>query len=261
MVVSNVSTFVAEAREQWELGNSRLADLLNAFAKVYGWKPMLDYDGADASTRLETCRERYISALQSIRTIRPDLLPHIRKDGMPWQFFPDTHYLGSWEANLDGEVAMFFEYVLSLLITNDEQWQTLVVAVFTSHTTKMREFFGDLERATGDSEGRNVAAATSQKDSRDKPQWNSETGKLSYCAQIIRTIKNLGIAKNIVRVLNAFEEEKWPDRIDDPIPPREGTSPIHETVKSLNNGLTAIRFEADGTGKGIRWRVLSPTAP
>jgi hypothetical protein len=62
-------------------------------------------------------------------------------------------------------------------------------------------------------------------------------------------IKNLGPAVNVVKVLDAFEEENWPERIDDPLDPGK----LAESIRSLNVNLTAIQFVRDGTGGGIYW--------
>jgi hypothetical protein len=89
-----------------------------------------------------------------------------------------------------------------------------------------------------------------------KPVWDKDRGTLEYDGQLVKRIKNLGPAKNVVAVLIAFEEAHWPQRIDDPLP--EGLDPrrrLNETLRSLNKNLAGIRFFADGTGKGICWEA------
>ena len=59
----------------------------------------------------------------------------------------------------------------------------------------------------------------------------------------------------------AFEEESWPPRIDDPLPPHPDLMPkrrLHDTIKSLNRNQKnhVIRFMGDGTGEGIRWGLV-----
>ena len=68
-------------------------------------------------------------------------------------------------------------------------------------------------------------------------------------------------ANNQHRVLTAFEEEGWPERVDDPLPPRDGVDPkrrLHDTINSLNrhqrNAL--IRFFGNGTGDGVLWQSV-----
>lgn len=60
-------------------------------------------------------------------------------------------------------------------------------------------------------------------------------------------------------ILAAFEEEAWPARIDDPLPPRGDQSPkrrLQETIKSLNRNQKQpiIRFLGDGNARGILWK-------
>ena len=61
-------------------------------------------------------------------------------------------------------------------------------------------------------------------------------------------------SKNGVQV---FQEENWPSRIDDPLPPNEvcPKKKLHDTIKCLNRGLKSspLRFRGDGTGQGVIW--------
>lgn len=63
-------------------------------------------------------------------------------------------------------------------------------------------------------------------------------------------------------ILAAFQEEDWPERIDDPLPGHRGIDPkrrLIDTIVCLNKGLThqLIRFHGDGTGTGVIW-LASP---
>ncbi|MCA9067957.1 MAG: hypothetical protein KDA84_03490, partial [Planctomycetaceae bacterium] len=65
-------------------------------------------------------------------------------------------------------------------------------------------------------------------------------------------------AINQETVLTAFEEEGWPARIDDPLPPHGNVNPrrrLHDTIKHLNKSqhIHLILFRGDGTGKGVIW--------
>ncbi|MBL8793365.1 MAG: hypothetical protein JNM56_05655, partial [Planctomycetia bacterium] len=98
----------------------------------------------------------------------------------------------------------------------------------------------------------------------EKPQWNKERGELRWQRQLARKV--VLRAKNIVAVLDAFEAQGWPFKIKDPLapPPDPHVAPkyqrtsnslrLHETIKTLNDGLRHIRFHADGTGEGISWQ-------
>lgn len=59
-------------------------------------------------------------------------------------------------------------------------------------------------------------------------------------------------------ILLAFQEEGWPRRIDDPLPPtpyQESSHRLRETIKSLNRhqAQRLIHFGAAGDGQGILW--------
>jgi len=69
-------------------------------------------------------------------------------------------------------------------------------------------------------------------------------------------------APNQYLILDVFEEENWPERIDDPLPRAANISPsrrLHETIAGLNRYQSnpILRFSGDGHGKGIIWIALS----
>jgi hypothetical protein len=68
-------------------------------------------------------------------------------------------------------------------------------------------------------------------------------------------------AVNQERVLAALQEEGWPPRIDDPLPPTGGIDPkarLHDTIKVLNRHhlYRIIHFAGDGKGRGIQWIIV-----
>lgn len=85
----------------------------------------------------------------------------------------------------------------------------------------------------------------------EKPDWNKSEKTLKFRGRVVRKIARLGQSKNIVRVLDSFQELHWPRRIDDPLTRDESGHRINETVRSLNEDLKAIRFHVDGLG--ISW--------
>jgi hypothetical protein len=95
------------------------------------------------------------------------------------------------------------------------------------------------------------------------PAWNKDRCELTYRGSVIKRVKSASVAKNVVRVLDAFQEDDWPDRIDDPLDPskKKDQQRLHETIKRLNDNLDVIRFRADGTGQGIRWELTAPELP
>ena len=70
------------------------------------------------------------------------------------------------------------------------------------------------------------------------------------------------IVPNQELVLRAFEEEGWPPRIADPLPPRTDQDVkrrLHSTICNLNRAheVVLIHFEGGGDGESICWRWLS----
>ena len=86
-------------------------------------------------------------------------------------------------------------------------------------------------------------------------EWRSDLGELRLNGEVVRQVR-IGVAKNLIAILDAFQECAWPEQMDDPLPPTTDVNRLRDTVKVLNRGLQRIRFFADGTGEGIRWKVL-----
>ena len=104
------------------------------------------------------------------------------------------------------------------------------------------------------SPNRRVAAAAS---SSDLPTWCGSTRRLMVGRELVKAFRVP--SPNQINVLQVFEEEGWPLRIDDPLPPRPGIATkrrLVETIKSLNRSQkeAKIRFFGDGTGVGVCWR-------
>ena len=86
------------------------------------------------------------------------------------------------------------------------------------------------------------------------PVWDTKRRELRFGNVIVKRFK--WPAANQEQVLQAFQEEGWPAKIDDPLPPDPSICPkrrLHDTIKCLNrrqiNG--AIKFRGDGTGQGV----------
>jgi hypothetical protein len=84
------------------------------------------------------------------------------------------------------------------------------------------------------------------------PFWNADLCELHYNGQVVRDIRRTAVKP--IRLLEAFQEERWPRRIFNPLPP---TADLREAVRTLNAKLTLIKFECDGSGEGITWRPLN----
>jgi hypothetical protein len=92
------------------------------------------------------------------------------------------------------------------------------------------------------------------------PHWDSDLQELRVNGEVVKQFKVP--APNQEIILAAFEEEGWPPRIDDPLPPNAEQDPkrrLHDTINSLNRNhkVELIRFLGDGSGQGIRWSLIS----
>ena len=103
-----------------------------------------------------------------------------------------------------------------------------------------------------------------QKPAPGVPTWDAERRLLSFNGRTVKHFK--WAAANQEAILAAFQEEGWPARIDDPLPPQPEQDPkrrLSDTIKCLNrkqrNDL--IHFHGDGTGEGVIWELVQPEGP
>lgn len=85
----------------------------------------------------------------------------------------------------------------------------------------------------------------------DQFMWNSEIGILRYQGKQIRKVKTSNDSRNIRRVLDVFQEDGWPEQVGNPFPGNPDKEQIKDTLKSLNSGLSVIRFKAAESGSII----------
>lgn len=88
------------------------------------------------------------------------------------------------------------------------------------------------------------------------PHWNAAARQLWFGGDLLKAF--LVPAQIQVAILAAFEEMGWPSRIDDPLPPRDGTPAkdrLKSAIRSLNRNqrVWRVQFSGDGTGAGILW--------
>lgn len=100
---------------------------------------------------------------------------------------------------------------------------------------------------------------------RRTPVWVKESSTLQLDGEVIKQIRRPNQARNQILILDAFQEESWPDRIDDPLPrPATGVDSrqLGEAVRRLKQGLQRITFRRDGSGEGVCWEFApgDPTA-
>jgi hypothetical protein len=92
-----------------------------------------------------------------------------------------------------------------------------------------------------------------------KPRWDGAQRQLWYGERLVKWFRVPANCQETV--LSAFEEDGWPDRIDDPLPPAVGLdrgARLHETIRRLNTGQKnpSLLFRRDGTALGATWHVL-----
>jgi hypothetical protein len=89
-----------------------------------------------------------------------------------------------------------------------------------------------------------------------KPRWDADRRSVWLGERELKRYRRP--APNQEQILAAFEEEGWPPRIDDPLEPgklRDTLPDLNETIKNEMIEQPSLRFEADGTGKGILWSI------
>lgn len=98
--------------------------------------------------------------------------------------------------------------------------------------------------------------------------WDAKRRELRMNQKLVKRFRVP--APNQEAVLAAFQEEGWPNCIDDPLPPKGDQDPkrrLHDTIKALNRKHcqrpSMIRFLGNGTGENIVWelRVVARPAP
>jgi hypothetical protein len=95
-----------------------------------------------------------------------------------------------------------------------------------------------------------------------KPVWDCLLRELRFQGQIVKRFRVP--APNQERILAAFQEERWPPRIDDPLPPTDEIDPkkrLNAVIQSLNRCQihSSIRFGGNGEADGVLWE--SPIIP
>ncbi len=96
-----------------------------------------------------------------------------------------------------------------------------------------------------------------------KPCWNSIRRELSLGDMVIKRFRVP--AQNQQLILSAFEEEAWPEHIDDPLPGGGDIDPhtrLHDAIHRLNGRQTnrLLRFRGNGNGTGVSWDLRVPVA-
>jgi hypothetical protein len=92
------------------------------------------------------------------------------------------------------------------------------------------------------------------------PCWDARRRELRLARKLLKRFRVP--APNQEAILAAFQEEGWPNCIDDPLPPKGDLSPqrrLHDTIKALNRKHRQrpplIHFLGNGTGKNVVWEL------
>ncbi|MFO0808664.1 MAG: hypothetical protein U0746_08585 [Gemmataceae bacterium] len=95
------------------------------------------------------------------------------------------------------------------------------------------------------------------------PRYDDAYHELSFHGRLVKRFQRP--APWQIVILAAFEEQCWPEVIDDPLPGGNGIyvkGRLHDAVKGLNHSQKAkqIRFDTVNYGQGVRWEeVLDDT--
>jgi hypothetical protein len=95
--------------------------------------------------------------------------------------------------------------------------------------------------------------------SRPRPAWDEARRELRVGPVVVKRFRQRATSQELV--LRVFEEEGWPPRIDDPLPPTAEQDPrrrLHTTISNLNRGQRGLRvhFAGGGDGQSVCWRLL-----
>jgi hypothetical protein len=92
-----------------------------------------------------------------------------------------------------------------------------------------------------------------------KPHWDPVRRVLSLGHRIVKQFHVP--AGNQEDILSAFQEEGWPEHIDDPLTGNHGVEPktrLNNAIYRLNRNqmMRLIRFHGNGNGNGVRWSLV-----
>jgi hypothetical protein len=102
-----------------------------------------------------------------------------------------------------------------------------------------------------------AASRTAMDPSTGRPVWDLPRRELRIGITVVKRFAQPAPSQE--RVLAAFEEEGWPPRIDDPLPPardQDGKRRLHSTISNLNRSQERqlVRFSGGGDGLSVSWR-------
>jgi hypothetical protein len=92
----------------------------------------------------------------------------------------------------------------------------------------------------------------------DRPHWDRRTRTLFFGDRVVKRLRRTAPIAELI--LQAFEDQGWPFRIDDPLPAWRGHNAkqrLHDSIQNLNRrlGSRLLIFRGDGFGKGVCWET------
>ncbi|GAA5508618.1 hypothetical protein [Novipirellula caenicola] len=90
-----------------------------------------------------------------------------------------------------------------------------------------------------------------------KPCWDAAARELRLASTVVKRFRVP--ARNQETILCVFEEEGWPECIDDPLPIHRSIAPqtrLHDAINRLNRHQAnpLLSFHGNGKGTGIAWK-------
>ncbi len=89
------------------------------------------------------------------------------------------------------------------------------------------------------------------------PRWSAAERLLTVRGRVVKRFRQPAPLQELV--LTAFQEQGWPDWIDDPLQHAAGIKPkrrVHDTINNLNRFQEEgrVHFMGDGSGERVGWR-------
>jgi hypothetical protein len=89
------------------------------------------------------------------------------------------------------------------------------------------------------------------------PYWERWTRTLFFNGRVVKRFARP--APNVEAILDAFEQQNWAQRINNPLSSvrgRDRKRHLHETIQNINRRLDhrLLVFRGDATGRGILWQ-------
>jgi hypothetical protein len=97
----------------------------------------------------------------------------------------------------------------------------------------------------------------------EKPVWDAARRELRFRGVLVKRFRQPSPSQEAI--LAAFDEESWPPRIDDPLPPETGQDAkrrLQRTIGNLNRAQEnpVLHFQGGGDGQSVQWRACGVRA-